>query len=100
MVDSAARANLDEGFFSVRFHRLTAGEKNYLRAMAYFGADAVKTSKVAAALGLTAQSANSVRSSLVGKGMIYSPTFGDVAFTVPLFDQYMRRKIKDFTAKD
>jgi hypothetical protein len=98
--DSAARKNLDEGFFSVRFDRLTAGEKSYLRAMAYFGAEAVKTSKVASALGSTPQSANSVRSSLVSKGMIYSPTYGDVAFTVPLFDQYMRRKIKDFTAKD
>jgi type II secretory pathway predicted ATPase ExeA len=98
--DSAARKNLDEGFFSVRFDRLTAGEKSYLRAMAYFGAESIKTSKVASALGLTAQSANSVRSSLVSKGMIYSPTYGDVAFTVPMFDQYMRRKIKDFTAKD
>jgi hypothetical protein len=98
--DSAARQNLDEGFFSVRFDRLTAGEKNYLRAMAYFGSEAIKTSKVASALGLTPQSANSVRASLVGKGMIYSPSYGDVAFTVPLFDQYMRRKIKDFTAKD
>jgi len=97
--DSAARKNLDEGFFSVRFDRLTAGEKSYLRAMAYFGAEAVKTSKIASALGLSVQSANSVRASLVSKGMIYSPTYGDVGFTVPLFDQYMRRKIKDFTAK-
>lgn len=97
--DSAARKNLDEGFFSVRFDRLAAGEKSYLRAMAYFGADAVKTSKVAAALGSTPQSANSVRASLASKGMVYSPTLGDVAFTVPLFDQYMRRRIKEFTAK-
>lgn len=97
--DSASRKNLDEGFFSVRFDRLTQGEKNYLRAMAYFSSPIVKTNKVAAALGLSAQSANSVRSSLLSKGMVYSPSLGDVAFTVPMFDQYMRRKIQDWTPK-
>jgi hypothetical protein len=97
--DSAAKRNLDEGFFSVRFDRLTPGEKNYLRAMAYFGSEAVKTSKVAAAMGLSVQAANSIRANLVRKGMVYSPNYGDAAFTVPLFDQFMRRKIVDWHPK-
>lgn len=98
--DSVAWKTLDEGFFSVRFDRLTTGEKNYLRAVAYFPTVAVNTTKIAAALGQTSQSGNSLRSSLIKKGMIFSPGHGDVAFTVPLFDQFMRRKIQNFTAKD
>ena len=31
------------------------------------------------------------RSNLIGKGMIYSPAHGETAFTVPLFDQYLKR---------
>jgi hypothetical protein len=31
------------------------------------------------------------RSALIGKGMVYSPEHGDAAFTVPLFDQFMKR---------
>jgi hypothetical protein len=32
-----------------------------------------------------------VRNSLIAKGMIYSPAHGDTAFTVPLFDGFMKR---------
>jgi hypothetical protein len=31
------------------------------------------------------------RSKLITQGMIYSPQHGETAFTVPLFDEYMRR---------
>lgn len=97
--DSAARKILDDGFFSVRFDRLTPGEKNYLRAMAYIGGASIKSGKIAQTLGQSAQSANSLRTSLVKKGMVYSPTYGDTAFTVPLFDSFMRRRIPDWTPK-
>jgi hypothetical protein len=30
------------------------------------------------------------------KGMIYSPAHGDMAFTVPLFDEFMIRTIPEF----
>jgi hypothetical protein len=36
-----------------------------------------------------------VRASLIAKGMIYSPGHGDTAFTVPLFDQFMRRAMSE-----
>jgi hypothetical protein len=42
----------------------------------------------------------SVRASLIKKGMIYSPSYGDMAFTVPLFDEFMRRSIPQFKPKD
>lgn len=32
-----------------------------------------------------------VRDALIRKGMIYSPAYGDIAFTLPLFDQFMKR---------
>ena len=91
---------MDAGFFSVRFDRLTPAEKNYLRAMACFGAEAVKSGKIASAMGQKVQAANTIHTGLIRKGMIYSPTYGDTAFTVPMFDQFMRRKIPQWTAKD
>jgi hypothetical protein len=36
------------------------------------------------------------RNALIRKGMIYSPAYGDTAFTVPLFDDYLRRAMPEF----
>ncbi len=82
---------LDENFFRVRFDRLTLSEKNYLRAMAELGSDAHRSSDIAAILGVNLSSLGPVRAKLIKKGMIYSPVHGDMAFTVPLFDDFMRR---------
>jgi hypothetical protein len=32
-----------------------------------------------------------IRNQLIAKGMIFSPSHGDTAFTVPLFDEFLRR---------
>lgn len=88
---------LDKNFFRVRFDRLTPGEKNFLRAMAYLGPGSHRTGDIATALGLTAKGIGPVRSKLIKKGMIYSPAHGDMAFTVPLFDEFMIRAIPEFT---
>ena len=82
---------LDENFFRVRFDRLTPSEKKYLRAMAELGAGPHRSGDVAAALKAAVQSVAPVRSSLIRKGMIFSPAHGDIDFTVPLFDAFMRR---------
>ena len=87
---------LDKNFFRVRFDRLTPGEKNFLRAMAYLGPDSHRTGDIAATLGTTVKGIGPVRSKLIKKGMIYSPAHGDMAFTVPLFDQFMIRAIPEF----
>ena len=95
-VDSAtttAIAALDESFFSVRFDRLTPTEKRYLRAMAELGAGPHRSGDIAEALKRTVNSLGPTRSQLIGKGMIWSPNHGDTAFTVPLFDEYMRRRM-------
>jgi hypothetical protein len=92
-----AIATLDESFFRVRFDRLTPSEKNYLRAMAELGAGPHRSGDVAEALSRLSSSLGPVRSSLIAKGMIWSPTFGDTAFTVPLFDEFMKRIIPVWT---
>lgn len=82
---------LDENFFRVRFDRLTPAEKRFLRALAGLGAGAHRTGDIASALGVTVNSLSPVRAKLIRKGMIYSPAHGDMAFTVPLFDEFMMR---------
>jgi len=91
---------LDENFFRVRFDRLTPSEKNFLRAMAEIGPDAHRTGDIALALGVKVTSLGPVRAKLIKKGMIYSPAHGDLAFTVPLFDEFMIRAIPVFDRKD
>ncbi len=87
---------LDQNFFRVRFDRLTPSEKNYLRAMAHLGAAAHRSGDIAAVLGVKLSRLGPVRAKLIKKGMIYSPVHGDMAFTVPLFDDFMRRVMPVF----
>ena len=82
---------LDRNFFRVRYERLTPGEKNFLRAMAELGPDPHRTGDIADMLGVKLSSLGPVRAKLIKKGMVYSPAHGDMAFTVPLFDEFMRR---------
>ena len=92
-----ALAELDDSFFRVRFDRLTPGEKRYLRAMADLGPGPHRSGDIAERLGRKVNTTAPIRNSLIGKGMLYSPAHGDTAFTVPLFDQYMRRSMPDLT---
>lgn len=87
---------LDENFFRVRFDRLTPREKQYLRTMAELGAGPHRTSDIADTMGVKITTLGPVRASLIKKGMVYSPSHGDMAFTVPLFDEFMRRAIPRF----
>ena len=84
-------AELDAGFFRVRFDRLAPSEKRYLRAMAALGGGPHRSGSVARVLGKPVRSVAPVRAKLIAKGMIYSPIHGDTAFTVPLFDGYLKR---------
>lgn len=84
-------AALDESFFRVRFDRLTPSEKVYLRAMAELGPGPHRSGDIAVALNRRVSSLGPVRSGLMLKGMIWSPSHGDTAFTVPLFDEFMKR---------
>jgi len=83
--------HLDDNFFLVRFDRLTPAEKKYLRAMAELGPGPHRSGDIANQLGVRVESVAPRRSGLISKGMVYSPAHGDTAFTVPLFDDFLRR---------
>jgi hypothetical protein len=84
-------AALDESFFRVRFDRLTSAEKRYLRAMAELGPGPHRSGDIADVLDKKVTALGPTRNQLISKGMIWSPNHGDTAFTVPMFDDYMRR---------
>ena len=86
-----ATAELDASFFRARFDRLTPAEQRYLRAMAERGKGPHRSGEVARTLGRPVRAVAPTRAKLITKGMIYSPAHGDTAFTVPLFDAYLRR---------
>lgn len=90
-----AIAALDESFFRVRFDRLTLTEKKYLRAMAELGPGPHRSGDIAQMLRKSVNSLGPVRQSLITKGMIWSPSHGDTGFTVPLFDEFMKRIMLD-----
>ena len=88
---AVALAALDASFFRVRFDRLTLAEKRYVRAMAELGPGPHRSGDVADAVGRKVTSLAPIRNQLIAKGMIFSPSHGDTAFTVPLFDEFLRR---------
>jgi hypothetical protein len=85
---------LDRNFFLVRMDRLTPTEKHYLSAMAELGAGPNRSGDIAAQLGVKVESVAPRRSALIQKGMVYSPAHGDTAFTVPMFDDFLRRSAR------
>jgi AAA ATPase domain len=86
-------AHLDANFFRVRFDRLTPLQQKYLRAMAELGAGPHQTGDIAAMLGVAAGAVATVRQQLINKGMVWSQRHGETAFTVPLFNEFMRRQM-------
>ncbi|MBC8484330.1 MAG: hypothetical protein H8D48_05345 [Actinobacteria bacterium] len=93
-VDAAipvALGELDTGFFRVRIDRTTDAERNYLSAMASLGSGPYTSGDVAAALGKVTMQVSPHRDALIRKGLCYSPRYGIIAFTVPMFDKFIRR---------
>jgi len=81
---------LNENFFSVRIEQLTPGERRYLEAMAESGDPPYGTGAIAKRLETTQQRLGPVRQALIEKGIVYAPAHGELAFTVPLFDEFLR----------
>jgi len=93
LASKTAIVALDDSFFRVRFDRLTPLEKKYLRAMAEIGPGPHRSGDIANQLNREVTSLAPIRSQLIAKGMIWSPAHGDTAFTVPLFDEYLKRSM-------
>ena len=90
-VDVAVSEKLDRSFFRVRVERLTSAERSMLAALAEMEGPEYRLQDVADRMKMNVRALSPRRSSLVGKGMIYSPRTGTVAFTVPLFAEYLKR---------
>ncbi len=88
---NSALAELDASFFRVRFDRLTQLEKTYLRAMAELSPGPFRSGEIADLMRRKVTALGPVRNSLIKKGMIFSFAHGENAFTVPLFDGFMKR---------
>lgn len=91
VASTEATAAMDASFFGVRFDRLTPAEKRYLRAMAELGPGPHRSGDIAAQMDRKVTSLAPTRNAIIAKGMIWSPSHGDTAFTVPMFDQFMKR---------
>jgi len=83
----------DANFFRVRFERLTPLQQKYLRAMAELGGGPYQTGEIASTLGVEPAAVATVRQQLINKGMVWSQRHGETAFTVPLFDEFMKRQM-------
>jgi hypothetical protein len=90
-----ATAELDEGFFRVRSGRTSDPERSYLRAMAELGPGPVRSGDVAALLGRPTTALGSVREGLLKRALCFSPRWGEIEFTVPMFDEFMKRWLPD-----
>lgn len=88
-----ATRRLDQSFFKMRLERMTKLEKNYMRAMAELGPGPHRSGEIASTYDARVTTLAPTRSSLIAKGMIYSPSYGDTEFTVPMFDDFMRREM-------
>jgi hypothetical protein len=87
---------LDESFFRMRLERMSPTERRYMRAMAELGIGPHTSGDIAKMYGAKVTTVAPIRSTLISKGMIYSPSYGNTDFTVPLFDQFMRREMPEW----
>jgi hypothetical protein len=86
-----AQDDLDRGFFRARIDRTTDAERDYMRAMAADGPGPYKSGQVSRSMGKTTTQNGTVRDSLIKRGLVFSPRHGELAFTVPMFDSFVRR---------
>jgi hypothetical protein len=87
-----AEEALDRGIYEVRIQRATQKERRYLRAMAELGSGPYKVGAVANAMGSTTTALSTVRQKLLDRGLVYATEdYGHIDFTVPRFDEFMRR---------
>lgn len=91
----AYETKLDSSFFRVRLDRATPLQTSYLRAMAEFGPDPQTARDVARAMGRESPQLAPIRAELVSTGLLYTPEHGYAAFTVPGFDEFLRRTIPE-----
>lgn len=90
--EACARAELDDGLYSARWQRTTPTGRRYLAAMAKIRTESPSsTAEVADRLGKSTGEISMTRDKLIKLGLIYSPEYGKVAFTVPGMGEFILR---------
>lgn len=82
---------LDIGFFRVRYERCSDGEKKFIFAMAKCGELPCTISNISKQLNKKVRTISPTRAQLINKGIIFSVRHSELDFTVPEFDNYIRR---------
>ena len=82
---------LDKSFFKVRFDKCTPKEKEFMFAMANCGELPCTVANVAHILNKDLKSISPIRARLINKGLIYATRYGEIDFTVPKFDEFLKR---------
>lgn len=83
--------SLDKAFFKVRHDRATAREIEFMTAMVACEKLPCSTKEIANIMGESIQAISPLRAQLIHKGFIYATKRGEVDFTVPQFDKYLKR---------
>lgn len=86
---------LDKSFFGARYNRATKKEKEFLYAMLRCNRYPCSTAQIAKFMNRDQSSISPLRNQLLNKGLIYAPSLGEVDFTVPHFDKYLKRITKN-----
>lgn len=82
---------LDEGFFKVRHDRASEKELEFMRAMVQCSELPCQTKQVAQLMHSSYNRIAPIRAQLIHKGFIYATSRGEISFTVPQFDKYLKR---------
>jgi hypothetical protein len=88
----AAQTALDSSIYQVRVQRATEAERRYMRAMAELGPGPYRSGNVARKAGKSTTALSQIRQRLLDKGLVYATEdYGHIDFTIPRFDEFMRR---------
>ena len=82
---------LDKSFFKVRFDKCTPKEKEFMFAMANCGELPCTVANVAHILNKDLKSISPIRARLINKGLIYATRYEEMDFTIPKFDEFLKR---------
>lgn len=82
---------LDKSFFKVRFDKCTPKEKEFMFAMVSCGELPCTVANVAHIMNKELKSISPIRARLINKGLIYATRHGEIDFTVPKFDEFLKR---------
>lgn len=83
--------NLDNSFFQIRFERCTETEREFMYAMVKCGELPCTIANVARIMNRNVKSISPIRAQLINKGLIYSTGYAEIDFTVPKFDDFLKR---------